>query len=362
MSIAWCVVVGLFGFGTQFGLCLRTPDSDEQEAQLAESWISAAKAYEKVHDEKQTLVFVGGSTRSGTTLLTHFVRIHREQVTTTRTTGARGTLEGDSWQDIAGAVSTMGNYRTCNSVPVRTEADADRLRAKVFAHLAREGQADPTRPVLVHKRPSHAWSARLLQAIFRETHTVRFVFGVKHPSEATGACNPQSRNRKTIIDNWGVCYRKIVDNVLPYLDSYILVRQEDLFLNASAVAKQIEDYIGLDRFTNIKFKGTPSSIASMAKEDFTGGADGDEQQTHCFNCEDVQEFVIDLRYFGHCEAEKQRADTSDPFYDPASARWKFWSRLGYRPDSVRNVGGPLIQLVKSPTATPEIAKGIVVPP
>jgi len=177
-------------------------------------------------------------------------------------------------------------------------------------------------PVLVHKRPVHAWSMKYLEAIFNETHQVLFIATVKHPLDVkpeTYGCDPLDEQKQSVVHNLAECYSGMFEKVLPFLCNYLVVRAEDWFLHPNKTLDELWAHVGLSG---------ESPTVTQSDDDFEGTARAKIKRT-CKSCASSEDIIIDYKYFGECQEQVENNRPKD---------WhSILDQLGYPPDELRDL-------------------------
>lgn len=304
--------------------------NDHPSEKKAEEWRRSAQAFLQKHGRKQRLVFIGGAPRTGTTLAAFAFKLHPdvsmpEIIESEAVTLEPALLHGEH------VMSSEHQYKECEGEGkelIRHEEDASQHKIGVMAEMFDAG-FNLSAPVLMHKRPSHAWSMRMLQAIFAETHHVQFLISVKHPLDVHPdrfGCDPDDHLRQTVSHNLASCYTGLFKNVLPSVNDYFVLRTEDWFLKPKRTLSMLEKHFGLEPHLIAKTVDSRNDDDNHDK-----GLFGDSRV--CPLCDGDGTFTIDFKYFGVCENAVAKASTVS--WD--SAVYKVFKQLGYHPQSVRKL-------------------------
>jgi len=174
-------------------------------------------------DEKLYL-FVGGSHRSGTTLLTDLIERHPDA------TGMEGTGwpadEGQFLQRTYTPIIFCGGaerYGYCDRMRLLEPTPDEALCARRELYRAWYAWWDPMRDVMVEKSPPNLIKSRYLQAVFPRT---LFVFVLRHPVVACLAMSGRGWTGWTIADSlrhWVRTYSLMRED-LPVLRRKVVVR------------------------------------------------------------------------------------------------------------------------------------------
>jgi len=193
---------------------------------------------------RRKYVFVGGSPRSGTSLLGRNIA-RMEDCTGLKNTGVFED-EGQFLQDVYPTASAYGGSSRCGFDPQmhRTET-SDLLAPEKVARLRATWHSfwDNSKSIFVEKTPENFLMARFLQAAFPNSY---FVVLRRHPVPVSIAgqkwvVNVTSLNR--MFQHWLLCY-KIFEQDKKYLKHVYQLRYEDYVENPDKYHQEIAAFIG----------------------------------------------------------------------------------------------------------------------
>jgi hypothetical protein len=193
---------------------------------------------------RRKYVFVGGSPRSGTSLLGRNIA-RMEHCTGLKNTGVFED-EGQFLQDVYAVASKYGGSSRCGFDPrihrtetseLLTPENIRRLKASWHAYW------DNTKSIFVEKTPENFLMTRFLQAGFPNSY---FVVIKRHPVPVSIAgqrwtVNITSLNR--MFQHWLLCY-KIFEQDKRYLKRVYELRYEDYIENPDKYHQEIAAFIG----------------------------------------------------------------------------------------------------------------------
>ena len=193
---------------------------------------------------RRKYVFVGGSPRSGTSLLGRNIA-RLEDCTGLKNTGVFED-EGQFLQDVYPTASAYGGSSRCGFDPRmhRTES-SDLLAPEEVARLRATWHSywDNTKSIFVEKTPENFLMTRLLQAAFPNSY---FIVIRRHPVPTSiggqkWTSNFTSLNR--MFQHWLLCY-KIFEQDRKYLKHVYELRYEDYVKNPDKYHQEIAAFIG----------------------------------------------------------------------------------------------------------------------
>jgi hypothetical protein len=193
---------------------------------------------------RRRYVFVGGSPRSGTSLLGRNIA-RMEDCTGLKNTGVFED-EGQFLQDVYPTASAYGGSSRCAFDPRmhRTET-SDLLTPENIRRLKARWHTywDNTKSVFVEKTPENFLMTRFLQAAFPNSY---FVVIKRHPVPVSIAgqrwtVNITSLNR--MFEHWLLCY-KLFEQDRKYLKHVYELRYEDYVEDPDKYHQEIADFIG----------------------------------------------------------------------------------------------------------------------
>ena len=261
-----------------------------------------------VLSDHQSLVFVGGLHRSGTTLLARLLASHPDA------TGLDGTGvpedEGQHLQDVYPAAERPGGSGrfALNPAAHRTEDHAEASdRSAQLLWDAWRPYWDSDARFLIEKSPPNLMMGRFLQALYP---SASFVFIVRHPVTVTLATRKWRRRTPLprLMNNWFTAHETARSD-LPALSRVHLVSYEWLLADPRSTLDAVVDFLSMPGEVDV------SSVDAS-------GSDRYEEQWHT------------LRTEGHRGATK----TSERFEKQAL-------RFGYDLDDLRLA--PRVPLVES---------------
>ena len=189
-------------------------------------------------------VFVGGSPRSGTSLLGRNIA-RLEDCTGLKNTGVFED-EGQFLQDVYPTASAYGGSSRCGFDPrIHRTENSDLLMPVKLARLRATWHSywDNTKSIFVEKTPENFLMTRFLQAAFPNSY---FVVLRRHPVPVSIAgqrwtVNITSLNR--MLQHWLLCY-KIFEQDKNYLEHVYDLRYEDYVEDPDKYHQEIAAFIG----------------------------------------------------------------------------------------------------------------------
>jgi len=193
---------------------------------------------------RRKYVFVGGSPRSGTSLLGRNIA-RLEDCTGLKNTGVFED-EGQFLQDVYPTASAYGGSSRCGfDLRIHRTESSDLLAPEKVARLRATWHSywDNSKTIFVEKTPENFLMTRFLQAAFPNSY---FVVLRRHPVPVSIAgqkwvVNVTSLNR--MFQHWLLCY-KIFEQDKKYLKHVYQLRYEDYVDNPDKYHQEIAAFIG----------------------------------------------------------------------------------------------------------------------
>jgi len=195
--------------------------------------------------QSKKYIFIGGSHRSGTTLLAKLLSSH-PSISDLSETGAPMD-EGQFLQDVYrddnyyGGPGFITNLSECHL----TEEDAvpvEELRKRILELW--EPYWDASSNVYLEKSPMNILKSRFLQALFPNSY---FIFIVRHPLIVSMAQQKWTRtSHKQIIDTWIHIHSQLKTD-LAHLNNFRLITYEHFCSSPQRSLDSLFDWLGLER-------------------------------------------------------------------------------------------------------------------
>ncbi len=193
-----------------------------------------------------TIVFIGGLHRSGTTLLARCLAAHPAASGLTDTGVSED--EGQHLQSVYPVAAQHGGPGRFGFAPEmhlteRSPLISDANRQELLASWSHYW--DRKRPVLIEKSPPNMLKTRFLQAMFPDA---RFILVLRHPIATALATQRMAHNTRigTLMHHWLVSNELMLSDI-PHLRHVTLLRYEDLIAEGDSELMRLHKFIGLHR-------------------------------------------------------------------------------------------------------------------
>lgn len=194
---------------------------------------------------ENSLLFLGGLHRSGTTLLADLLTAHP------RISGFNGTgapmNEGQYLQTVCPTDEHHGGPGRFAWAPEAHMTDDSSLATAAVARTLRrqwERYWDLSRPVLMDKSPPNLLRFRLLQQLFPDA---KFILVLRHPVPVSLSTQKWSASLtvRELLAHWVHAYDLATADIA-FLRQVITIRYEELIADPDSTLERVREFLGLD--------------------------------------------------------------------------------------------------------------------